>query len=96
MHKPKYHITTLSLRSLLAELALHNPGVGFRFRLLGEMWKPNFMHVVKLTERGAIFTDEQTKEFVFVSDLADIVQFEVDGRHREYQPHYHYEVSPAD
>ena len=82
-------------RKLDALLAGRKTSVCFRFRMLGEMWKPNFMHVVKVTDRGAIFSDAYTQEFVFVSDLSDIVQFEIDDRYQEFQPHFHYEVNPA-
>lgn len=67
--------------------------VGIRFRTLGEMWKPNFMRLVRLTDRGAIFVDESSEEFVFVADLSDIVQFEIDDRFHNLQPHFHYEVT---
>jgi hypothetical protein len=95
MFVSRNYIPTMSLRGLLIDISIRKASVGFRFRLLGEMWKPNFMQIVKLTDRGAIFTDELTKEFVFVSDLSDIVQFEIDDRYQEYQPHHHYEVSPG-
>lgn len=95
MNRSKNYITTITLRNFLNDLHLRGLSLGVRFRMLGEMWKPNFMKVVKITDRGAIFTDEATKEFVFVADLSDIVQFEIDDRHREFEPHHHYEVSPA-
>jgi hypothetical protein len=85
-------ITTFYLRNLLQDLSGRR--IAVRFRTLGELWKPHFMQIVKITERGAIFSDESTKEFVFVPDLADIVQFEIDDRFQELQPHFHYEVSP--
>jgi hypothetical protein len=87
-------ITTYYLRNLLQDLMGRRESVGIRFRMLGELWKPHFMQIVKITERGAIFSDESTKEFVFVPDLSDIVQIEIDDRFQELQPHFHYEVSP--
>ena len=95
MNTSKNYISTLTLRNILYDMYGRRNSVGFRFRLLGEMWRPSFMRIVKITERGAIFSDDQTKEFVFVSDLADVVQFEIDDRLMEYQPYYHYEVAPA-
>jgi hypothetical protein len=91
MNTSKNYISTLTLRNMLYDMHGRKNSVGFRFRLLGEMWRPNFMRIVKITERGAIFSDDQTKEFVFVADLADVVQFEIDDRLMEY----HYEVAPA-
>ena len=78
----------------MSDLTTQRPSVGIRFRILGELWKPNFMHIVKMTDRGAIFNDQSTKEFVFVMDLAEVVQFEVDDRYNDLQPNFHYEVNP--
>jgi hypothetical protein len=95
MDRSKNYITTFYLRSLLSELGSREIPVGIRFRILGEMWKPHFMRVVRLTDRGAIFVDESSKEFVFVSELNDIVQFEIEDRVHELQPHFHYEVTAS-
>ncbi len=85
-------ISTLELKGLLLDLKDKRPDVCIRFRLLGEMWAENFMRVIMITEKGAIFNDESINEFVNVSDLANIMQFEVDNRFQNFQPHYHYEV----
>ena len=94
MDNQRSSLTTLYLRNLLSDLTVQRSSVCIRFRLLGEMWKPNFMRVSRLTDRGLILVDESTKEFVFVSDLSDIVQFEIDDRFHDLQPHFHYEVIP--
>jgi hypothetical protein len=95
MDRSKNSITTFYLRNLLSDLGGRRMQVGIRFRMLGEMWKPHFMRLVRLTDRGAIFVDESTEEFVFVSELNDIVQFEIDDRFQELQPHFHYEVTTS-
>ena len=87
-------VPVLQLRKLLYELRDHRVNVCVRIRRLGEMWKPNFMRVVDLNDRGAIFSDETTNEFVFVMDLTEIMQFELDNRFQSYEPYYHYEVTP--
>lgn len=58
------------------------------------MWRPNFLSIVKITEKGVMLSDSITKEFVYVNDLDNVNQFELDGRFREFQPHCHYEVRP--
>lgn len=88
-------ISTLELRRLLFDLKDKRPDVCIRFRLLGEMWAENFMRVIMITENGAILNDETINEFVNVSDLANIMQFEIDNRFQNFQPHFHYEVKPA-
>lgn len=87
-------ISVAELRRLLYNLRDHRIGVCIRFRRLGEMWKRNFMQVVDLNERGAIFNDLSINEFVFVSDLDDIMQFELDYRYQSFEPFNHYEVTP--
>jgi hypothetical protein len=94
MERSKNTITTVYLRNLLQDLAGRRPPVGIRVRMLGELWKPHFMQIVKITERGVILSDESSKEFVFIPDISDVVQFEIDDRFQELQPHYHYEVNP--
>ena len=88
-------ISTLELKRLLFDLKDKRPDVCIRFRLLGEMWAENFMRVIMVTEKGAIFNDESINEFVNVSDIANIMQFEIDNRFQNFQPHYHYEVKPV-
>src|SRR5205085_5231724 len=89
-------VTVPELRKLLYDLRDHRVDVLIRFRRLGEMWKPNFMTIVDLNDRGAIFNDATTNEFVFAMDLGDIMQFEIDNRFQMYEPFYHYEVTPWD
>jgi len=87
-------ISVAELRRMLYNLKDHKVNVCIRFRKLGEMWKTNFMRVVDLNEKGAIFNDLTINEFVFISDLEEIMQFELDGRFQNFEPYNHYEVSP--
>lgn len=87
-------ISVAELRRLLYSIRDHKVNVCIRFRKLGEMWKPNFMRVVDLNERGAIFSDQTINEFVFVLDLDEVMQFELDGRFQVFEPYNHYEVTP--
>jgi hypothetical protein len=89
-------ISVAELRRLLYSLRDHKVNVCIRFRKLGEMWKSNFMQVVDLNERGAIFNDLSISEFIFVMDLDEVMQFELDGRFQNYEPFNHYEVTPWD
>lgn len=88
-------ISTLQFRRLLHDLLSREPDVKVRFRLIGKMWKPNFLKIYNVTEHGAIFTDETIDEFVFVSDLTEVMQFEIDFRFQDFHPHFHYEVKPT-
>jgi hypothetical protein len=87
-------ISTLELRRLLHDLRDTRADVCVRFRVLGDMWRPQFMKVVDVTEKGAAFDDPTNNEWVHLSDLTDVMQFEMDNRFQHYQPHFHYDVMP--
>jgi hypothetical protein len=57
---------------------------------LGQMWKPHFMRVVKLTEKGVMMNDELKNQMISVPDLYQIVQFEIDQSVHAFEPHFHY------
>lgn len=85
-------VSVLELKRLLVELADKRPNVCVRPRLMGEMWSVNFMRVVSTTEKGVLLHVEEINRFVSVSDLSYIMQFELDNRFQNFQPHFHYEV----
>ena len=88
-------VDLLELKQLLAGLA-DNPwmNVGFRYRLSGQRWCPHFTKVLSLTDTGATVVYPSTSEVTTIQDLLDIVQFEIDYRFQNYQPHFHYLVRP--
>lgn len=88
-------IQVLELRRLLYELKDQRPDICVRFRLIGEMWQPNFGRVIKLTEQGAVLLNEHDNQAVSILDLREIVQFELDARYQNYHPHYHYRLKPT-
>jgi hypothetical protein len=93
MEKTKSLISIVELKRLLVTIADYNLPVCFRYRMLGEMWQPNFTRVVKVTEKGVILNDDVKNKTVVVSDLTSMMQFEIDGRLHHYEPHFHYDLS---
>jgi hypothetical protein len=88
-------ISTLELRRLLIDLKEKRPGVFIRFRLLGELWAQNFMSIAGITENGVLLKDEGNNNFVVISKLSDVIQFEIDEPFQSYRPYNHYEVKPS-
>jgi hypothetical protein len=88
-------ISVLELKRLLIDIKEYRPDIGVRYRLIGEMWNPSFMEVVLVTEKGILFNDEASNKLIALSDLTMIMQFEIDNRFREFQPHFHYDVVPS-
>ena len=82
------------LKSLLATIADNKLNICVRFRMVGEMWQPNFMRVLKLTEEGVLLNDPIKNKLITVRDLRQVIQVELDSQFQYYQPHFHYEVSP--
>ena len=93
MVKTKTLISVLELKQLLIELRDKRNTICFRYRLLGEMWKQNFMRIVDVTEKCVVLTDETANKLIFL-DLSLVMQFEIDAAFQNYQPHFHYEVTP--
>lgn len=87
-------ISVLELRRLIVDLSEKRPDICIRFRLLGELWAVHFMRVMKLTEKGGLFYDENNN-LVSVSDLNFVMQFEIDKPFQGFQPYFHYEVIPV-
>jgi hypothetical protein len=87
-------VSVLELRRLLVEILDKRPDICIRFRLIGEMWQNIHYRVVGLTDKGGVLNDEQTNKLIFINDLTQVMQFEIDQRFQQYQPHYHYEVRP--
>jgi len=92
---PKGQVLTMELKRLLYDIRDRKPNVCVRFRRIGQMWERDFMQVVDMSERGAVFYNQEIEEFVYVGDLVDIMQFELDVRYYNYEPHFHYEVLPG-
>ena len=85
-------ITVLELRRLLIELRDKRPDICIRFRLLGEMWFVHFMRIILIAGKGVILNNEVSNKLVRVTDLSNVIQFEIDHRFQNYRPYYHYTV----
>jgi hypothetical protein len=88
-------ISVVEFKRLLVELKEKKPGVLVRFRLLGELWARNFMSIAGVSERGVIFKDEVVNNFIILSNLTDVIQFEIDEPFQSYRPYNHYDVKPS-
>jgi hypothetical protein len=91
----KSQIPILEFKRLLHELRDLRPDVGIRVRLMGEMWKSSHFKVFQVTEKGVALYDDATKRLVMVSDLSQIMQFELEQSFQKYEPHFHYSVDPV-
>lgn len=91
----KSQISVLTLKRLLIEIKEYRPDICVRYRLLGEMWNPSFMKVILVSGRGILLSDESANRLISLSDLGMVMQFEIDNRFRDIQPHFHYEVIPS-
>jgi hypothetical protein len=87
-------VSDTELKCLLVELHDKRPDICMRYRFIGEMWQPNFLRIMRVYEKGAALHDEITNRLTFIRDLASIMQFEIDAKFQNFQPHFHYEVQP--
>lgn len=85
-------ITVLELKRLLIELKEKKSDVCVRYRLLGEMWAISFKSIVLINEKGLVLKDEVDNKFTAISNLSDIIQFEIDQPFQDIKPYNHYTV----
>jgi hypothetical protein len=90
----KPNISIPALRKLLALMSA-SAGSSVRYRLMGEMWQPNFMRVLQVTDDGVVLVDESKNRFILLSDLNMIMQFELDSCQNNFDPYNHYDISRA-
>ena len=91
-NKKKRAITALELKRILIDICEHHVDVCVRFRLVGQMWYDQFVRVVTVVEDRILLNDEVRQKLVTV-DLKNIVQFEIDGKFREFEPNTHYDIT---
>lgn len=89
-------VTIIELRRLLHELRDKSSHVGIRFRMIGEMWHLSHQNVIRLSDAGVVLYDGGANKIRVISDLRRVMQFELDGRFQNYQPHVHYGVTTDD
>jgi hypothetical protein len=87
-------VSTLELRRLFFNLRDQRPDICIRLRLLGKTWTDEFVKIKVVTEQGALFEDEKHDQLIHVSDMLNIIQFELDKPFGDLLPYFHYEVIP--
>lgn len=87
-------ISVADFKNLLSELKEKRPDICIRYRVLGEMWGHHFMSILFVSRKGAVLSDEITRRLVSISDLSNVMQFEIDKPFNGFQPYFHYEIQP--
>jgi hypothetical protein len=88
-------ISVVELRRLLIEVKEKKPEVCVRFRLIGELWARSFMSVAAVTDRGVVLKEDVNNTFTAISNLSDVIQFEIDEPFQSFKPYNHYDVKPS-
>lgn len=86
-------LSVLELRKLLHSLKDLRPDICIRFRLMGEMWQNNYLRIINVTEKGIVLNDEKANKLIFIQDLKNIMQFELEHSFQQYHPHFHYSIN---
>jgi hypothetical protein len=85
-------VSAIELKQLLILLA--STTTCFRFRIVGEMWVRNLMRVITVNEKTALLLDETENKY-FALRINNVMQFELDTRFQNFQPYFHYSVTPS-
>jgi hypothetical protein len=94
MKRPKNLVSVLELKRLLIDIKEKRPDICFRYRLIGELWIQHFRQIVNVTDKGILLNDEVLNKLIALSDISSIMQFELDNRFQNYEPNFHYDVTP--
>jgi hypothetical protein len=92
MKEARKKISVEELLTLLTELKKNEADTCVRVRLQGEMWENNFLRVIQVSGRAVMLADVQTNKAILLSDVSSVIQFELDNRFQNFQPHFHYDV----
>ena len=85
-------VDVLQLKQLLISIKQYRPDICVRFRLIGELWQVSFMRVLDVTEEGVGLLDESRSKLIFIQNINNVMQFEIDAQFQNYLPHNHYDV----
>lgn len=87
-------VSVLLLKKLLYELDDIQSHTCVKVRLLGQRWQQSFMSVVNICDDGVLLYDHSNGAFLHISEVDDIIQFEIDQSFQIFEPHFHYYVVP--
>jgi hypothetical protein len=85
-------VTTTELKSLLYDIRDRRPDVRVRVRVIGKMWSESFCTVNHINENGMILCDAHKGKLLYVSNVNDIIQFELECSFFGFHAFYHYNV----
>jgi hypothetical protein len=90
-HRKKRAIPALELKRIIIDIHQYRVDVSVRFRLVGQLWQDQFTRVVNVTDDRVLLSDETHRRLISL-DLKDVIQFEIDGKFREIEPNFHYDI----
>ena len=93
MTQGRKQISISEFKRLLYELYEKQSYTHIRFRRLGEMWQTNFFKIFDINDDAVIFSDEISGRLMKMTDLASIMQFELDHNFQLFIAYVHYDIS---
>jgi hypothetical protein len=91
----QHKVQTLELKRLLYSINDSKLDIGIRLRFIGRMWLEDFVRIIELSEGSARLFDDRHNNIIMISDLSNVIQFELDSPFQHYEPHFHYSVEPG-
>ena len=94
MEYPKTLVSVNELKRLLYAIVEGELQISIRYRLIGHLWHPNFLKVIKITDgSGVLFHDAVQNKLFALPDLSTIIQFELDCSLYTFEPNFHYTLT---
>ena len=86
-------VTVQELKYLLASMFEQHANTCCIFCQCDEKWSQNYLRVLLVTEKGAIFNDEKTNKITSIKSIEEIVEFELDRPYYNFERKSRYKVS---
>lgn len=85
-------VSQIEFRRLLFDIRDRRSDVRIRLRLVGKMWGERFCAVDFLSENQVVLFDQSEDHYLYINNLNDVIQFELECSFFGYHAFYHYEV----
>ena len=87
-------VNSLELKRILIALSTYTKSICFRWRQIGEIWMKRHCRVIDVKDKMVVLLDEVDNRYYLVR-INSIMQFDLDERFQQFQPHFHYDVVPS-
>jgi hypothetical protein len=85
-------VSITEFKRLLYDIRDRRPDVRVRVRMIGKMWAEDFCVVDVIRENECTLFDDSRNKILQITNLQEVIQFELECPFFGYQAFYHYDL----